>query len=115
MNFSKIYIFLVSIFFLMIVSAQSQSNGNIRGFVFTKDNGEPALFTNVFLKGTKLGANTDLNGFFSITKIPPGTYTLMATYVGYDTSSEVITVKSNDLINKKYYLNKGAVQLQEVV
>ena len=97
------------------LQAFTQGGGNIRGFVYTKDNGEPALFTNVFLKGTKMGANTDINGFFSITKIPAGTYTLMATYVGYDSSTEVITVTANQIINKKYYLNKGAVQLQEVV
>jgi hypothetical protein len=95
-------------------TAQAQS-GNIRGFVYTKDNGEPALFTNVYLKGTTLGASTDLNGFFSITKITPGTYTLMATYLGYDTASEVIEVKANQIINKKYYLAKAAIQLTEIV
>jgi hypothetical protein len=107
-------IFLSAGLLLLSIAAYSQS-ANIRGFVYTKDNGEPALFTSVFLKGTTLGANTDINGFFSITKIPPGTYTLMATYIGYDTSSEVITVAANQIVNKKYYLNKGAVQLNEVV
>jgi len=97
------------------IQAYSQASGNIRGFVYTKDNGEPALFTSVFLKGTTMGANTDINGFFSITKIPAGTYTLMATYVGYDSANEVITISANQIINKKYYLAKGAVQLQEVV
>lgn len=102
---------------LMILTpaALAQSSGNIRGFVYTKDNGEPALFTNVYLKGTTLGASTDLNGFFSITKIPPGTYTLMATYLGFDTASEVIDVKAGQIINKKYYLAKAAIQLTEVV
>lgn len=102
------------LFWIISLSSWSQS-GNIKGFVYTKDNGEPALFTNVYLKGTKMGANTDVNGFFSITKIPPGTYTLLATYVGYDTSNEVISVASGQVITKKYFLTKGAVQLQEVV
>jgi len=93
----------------------AQSSGNIRGFVYTKDDGEPALFTNVYLKGTTQGASTDLNGFFSITKIAPGTYTLMATYLGYDTATEVISVKAGQIINKKYYLAKAAIQLTEVV
>src|ERR1700739_4171225 len=109
------YTFVTFVFLILGFKTYSQANGNIRGFVYTKDNGEPALFTNVFLKGTKMGANTDVNGFFSITKIPAGTYTLMATYVGYDSATEVITVTANQTINKKYYLSKGAVQLQEVV
>lgn len=95
------------------ICAQS-SYANIRGFLYTKENGEPALFATVLLKGTKLGASTDINGFFSITLIPKGTYTLQATYLGYDTATEVITVQPADIINKKYYLNKLMVQLQEV-
>lgn len=113
MRFAGKHILLSVVFWLATLSAFSQG-GNIRGFVYAKDNGEPALFTNVYLKDTKLGANTDVNGFFSITKIPPGTYTLMATYIGYDTATEVITV-TNQIINKKYYLTKGAIQLNEVV
>lgn len=104
----------VLIMALSFTAAHAQS-GTIRGFVYTKDNGEPALFTNVYLKGTTLGASTDLNGFFSITKIPPGTYTLLATYLGYDTATEVIQVTANQIINKKYFLAKAAIQLTEVV
>ncbi len=110
--------FKVSLVGLLLLSFSltvfSQS-ANVRGFVYTKDNGEPVLFTNVYLKGTTIGASTDVNGFFSITKIPPGTYTLMISFMGYDSLTESITVKANDIINKKYYLIKGAIQLEEVV
>jgi hypothetical protein len=90
-------------------------NANIRGFVYTKDNGEPALFTNVYLKGTTQGAATDINGFFSITKVKEGSYILVATYLGYDTIKEPVTVTANQIVSKKIYLNKSAVQLTEVV
>lgn len=89
-------------------------NGNVRGFVYTKDNGEPALFTNVYFKGTTYGASTDINGFFSITKLPAGKYTLVVSYIGYDTLFEEISVNASDIINKKFYLNKGSVQLEEI-
>ena len=90
-------------------------NANIRGFVYTKDNGEPALFTNVYLKGTTQGAATDINGFFSITKVKAGDYILVATYLGYDTILEPVTITANQIISKKIYLNKAAVQLVEVI
>ena len=93
----------------------SGQTGNVRGFVYTKDNGEPALFTNVFLKGTTNGASTDINGFFSITKVKPGTYTLVATYLGYDSIMEPITVSANQILNKKIFLNKSIIQLTEVI
>ena len=88
---------------------------NVRGFVYAKDNGEPALFTNVYLKGTTMGGATDINGFFNITKVKPGTYTLVATYLGYDSVNETITVAANQIFSKKYYLNKSSIQLIEVV
>jgi hypothetical protein len=92
----------------------AQSTANVRGFVYTKDDGEPVLFTNVYMKGTTIGASTDINGFFSITKVPPGTYTLVISYLGYDTLTESVTVKAGDITNKKFYLTKGAVQLEEI-
>jgi hypothetical protein len=73
------------------------------------------LFTNVILKGTTIGNSTDVNGYFSITKIPPGNYTLMiASTLGYDTLQEPVTVKAGDIINKKLFLVKSNVKLRMV-
>lgn len=88
--------------------------GTIRGFVYDKGNSEPIIFTNVYLKGTSYGSPTDINGYFTITQIPPGTYELMITYLGYDTLRETITIKAGELISKKYYLEKGARTINEV-
>ncbi len=97
----------------VFISGYSQ-NANIRGFVYYKENAEPVIFTNIFLKGTGYGASTDVNGYFSITKIPAGTYTLIATYVGCDTVREEITIKANDIISKKIYLPKSSIKLKTV-
>jgi hypothetical protein len=96
----------------VLVKAQT---ANVRGFVYTKDNGEPALFTNVYLKGTTFGNATDINGFFNITKIKPGTYTLVASYLGYDSIFETVTLTANQIVSKKIYLNKSTIQLTEVI
>lgn len=103
-------------FFLLCFSGLifSQNTGSVKGFVYNKSNGEAVPFSNVFLKGTTIGANTDLNGFFSITRIPPGTYVLLITNLDFDTISETITLKAGDVINKKYYCAKGGINLKEV-
>ena len=49
------------------------------------------MFASVFLRGSDLGANTDLDGFFSIADVPPGEYELKVTYVGYD--SLIVNIK----------------------
>ncbi len=89
-------------------------NGSIRGFVYEQETGEPVLFTNVYLYKTSIGAPTDANGYFAITKVPAGQYTLMVTYVGFDTLKMPLTIKSNELVSKKLYLVKSTVQLEEI-
>lgn len=92
----------------------SQTTGSVKGVLYNKENGEGIPFSNVFLKGTTMGANTDLNGLFSITRIPPGNYTLLITNLDFDTIKETITVKAGDIISKKYYCAKGGINLNEV-
>ncbi len=96
--------------------AFSQSSfGTIRGFVYLKETGEPVLFTNVMLKGTTMGIATDVNGYYTISKIPPGYYTLMVSSVfGYDTLEEGVTVKAGEILSKKLFLVKSNVKLNVV-
>ena len=62
--------------------------GRLKGVIKDKDTGEPIPFANVVLEngGTQVGgASTDFDGNYDINPIPPGTYDLKATYVGYNT------------------------------
>lgn len=112
MNFNRSLIIFICILAAKISFAQT---GTVRGFVYLKDSGEPMLFTNVILKGTTIGNSTDVNGYFSINKIPPGNYTLMiASTLGYDTLMEPITIKAGEILNKKLYLVKSDVKLKTV-
>lgn len=104
----------VVVLWILCCGTISAQNANIRGFVYAKESGEPVLFTNVYLKGTALGAATDVNGYYSITKIPAGTYVLMVTYLGYDTLEESITVKAGEIITKKLFLEKSTIKLNTV-
>jgi hypothetical protein len=115
MKFTKSFILSICICIANLTFSQQSGTGTIRGFVYLKDSGEPMLFTNVILKGTTIGNSTDVNGYFSITKVPPGNYTLMiASTLGYDTLEEKITVKGGDILNKKLYLIKSNVKLKMV-
>lgn len=106
----KLYFFC----FLLISLFSFSQNATIRGIVYNKDNGEPVAFSNVYLKGTTIGASTDLNGFFSINKVPPGSFTLLVTNLEFDTISESITIKAGEIITKKFYSSKGGVMLNAV-
>ena len=62
--------------------------GRLKGVITDKDTGEPIAFANVVLEngGTQVGgASSDFDGNYDINPIPPGTYDLRATFVGYNT------------------------------
>ena len=101
--------------FLLSSFVSAQNTGVIRGFVYLKESGEPVLFTNVILKGTTLGIATDVNGFFTISKVPPGNYTIfISSTLGYDTLQEAVTLKAGEIVTRKLYLTKSAIQLKGV-
>jgi hypothetical protein len=96
---------------LNTVKAQT---GTIRGFVYEEETGEPVIYTNVYLFKTSHGAATDVNGYFAISKVPAGNYTLMVTYLGFDTLRMEVTVRENEIITKKLYLKKGTYLLEQI-
>lgn len=102
---------LAIVFFAGLTFAQ---NNDIKGFVYEESTGEPVMFSNVFLKGTTLGCSTNENGYFNITRIPDGKYTLYVTCVGYDTLTDQISLSKGQTINKKYTLKESSISLDAV-
>lgn len=86
----------------------------VRGSVFDQTTGEPISFGTVRLLPTDLGVTTDLEGFFTFANIPAGNYRLLATYVGYDSSSVAIELRAGEIEYSRIYLESGAVELNTV-
>lgn len=59
------------------------TTGKIAGRVTDKENSEPLIGTNVIVRGTSLGAATDIDGYYTILNIPPGVHTITVSMVGY--------------------------------
>ena len=110
----KIALFIIILTTSLSVFSQVKTTGEIRGFVYDTETGEPIIFTNVYFEGKAIGAATDVNGFYSITKVPPGDYTLISTYLGYDTLRQTITIVANKIQTLNLKLNKSSIDLGEV-
>ncbi|MFZ1687759.1 MAG: TonB-dependent receptor [Flavobacteriales bacterium] len=91
----------------------SQSTATIRGFVYDAANGEPMMLTTVILKGKTMGAQTDENGYFSISRVPAGDYTLYVKELGYDSLEKSVTVRGGQILTEKMYLQKVSKELKE--
>jgi len=57
--------------------------GKIAGVVKDASTGETLPGCNIVIEGTTMGSATNINGEYFIINIPPGTYTLKATIVGF--------------------------------
>jgi len=77
-HFSKILLLIFT--FSMLAFSQY---GKISGKVTDRESKEPLVGASVQIQGTALGSATDVNGNYVILNVPAGTYTLIATYIGY--------------------------------
>ena len=110
-------LFLLSVLLTTTVYCQDSpsSMGNIRGFIYEKESGEPVMFCNVFIEGTTFGSATDINGMYNISKVEAGNYTLTATYIGYDTTEVNISLKGGQIISQNLEIRESSVKLNEVI
>ena len=86
--------------------------GTIRGRVI--DNGKQILpGASIFIENLKTGVISDVNGFYTLPNLKPGTYTVKVTYVGYSPIEMKVTVPEGKTLEKDIVMNEG-VELQEV-
>jgi len=111
-KYKFLFLFIVAILFL-IPKVKGQT-GEVRGTIYDKSTGEPLVYTHVVLLGKGLGGLSDMNGIYTISKIPEGTYTLECNSLGYDTFKTTVTVKSGKLYTINIYLNQVEIGLNEV-
>ncbi|MEX0737306.1 MAG: TonB-dependent receptor [Bacteroidota bacterium] len=95
----------------------AQDAGKISGIVVDKATNGPLVGANVILKGTTLGAATDEDGRYFILNIPPGSYELSASVIGYQTVTLTgVVVNIGRTTEADFALEETAVQLgQEVL
>jgi len=92
------------------------TTGKVAGVVRDAQTGEALIGANVIIKGTNLGAATDLEGRYFILNVPPGTYTVTASSVGYTTVTyENVKVSVDLTTTLNFSLEQIAVQLKEEV
>jgi hypothetical protein len=99
--------------FLFVAPAVLAQTGDLKGFLYDKEKGEAVIYTNVYLKGTKFGVATDVNGFFAITNIPAGRYTMMVTSVGFENLEEEVDIIAGKSLTKKVFLKERTVELED--
>ncbi|MCP4546024.1 MAG: TonB-dependent receptor [bacterium] len=105
---------------LMLLHASSpvlaQSSGaTISGTMYDRVTGETLPYGNVVLVGTSWGGMSLDDGTFLITDIPPGTYTIRATYMGYKIAEKVsLRLRNGTLVELTFRLEPSIIQSEAV-
>ena len=107
---------LLIVFVILLANLISAQRGTVMGVVTDKEmNNEPLPFANVFVKGTTVGVTTDFDGNYTL-NVAEGEWTIVFSFVGYETAETTITVVSGESIelNQTIGASEG-VGLDEVV
>jgi outer membrane receptor for ferrienterochelin and colicin len=111
---------LLQVLFLFSIVVYSYTfggtTGKLAGRVLDARTKESMPSCNIVIVGTSLGAVADLDGNYFILNIQPGTYSVRAQYLGYQTVVAENVSVSIDLTTKlDFSLNESSVELQAVV
>ena len=100
---------------MAVTAVYSQVQGTLSGKII-EENQSPLFGASVVLEGTSFGAITDESGQYIIPNIPPGTYTVKVSYLGF-TAQTVFNfqIKSVGTPPLNFTLQEASESLDEVV
>ncbi len=105
---------LIAVFAATFLNAQS--TGSVVGKLTDKEfNNEPLAFANVLIKGTTKGTTTDFDGHYILESLSPGAYTLIFSFVGYETQEVNVQVVAGKVTEVNIPMGASAASLDEIV
>ena len=95
------------------VSVTPPAKATVEGYVTDADTGEAIAGATVSLDG--LTAETDSNGFYRITDVEPGSYTVTASHPDYVSASTEVTLSAGETARVDFELERKLLPGQVVV
>lgn len=86
-------------FLLLLLTTSSlwaQNTAELSGKITDKATQKPLIGADIYLKELKKGANADAQGNYYLKGIPEGNYTIIGSYLGYQTFSKKIYLKGQE-------------------
>jgi hypothetical protein len=96
---------------LMFVPLLVWGQATVKGFLRSKDTGEPVMFASVALEGTSFGVISDIEGFYSLSRIPAGSYTLVVSSMEFEGVSEKVELIDGKILSRNFLLAENVIQL----
>ncbi|MEM8556633.1 MAG: carboxypeptidase-like regulatory domain-containing protein [Bacteroidota bacterium] len=98
----------------MVSTASIAQNGELAGQIIDADTGETLVGVNVVVPGTTIGGVTNLDGRYEVS-LEPGTYTIVASFVGYVTVSAEIEIRTGETTTQDFEMEADLTGLEDVI
>ena len=92
----------------------AKGQGIIAGWVLDEHK-ESLAGAHIFLKETSVGTIANGNGQFRLKDTPTGTYTLVVSFIGYETLSQSVDVNDKSTLSLELVMKPGDIQLEDLV
>ncbi|MGQ9819347.1 MAG: TonB-dependent receptor [Candidatus Kapaibacteriales bacterium] len=102
----------ILITFLFLSNIYTIGN-DLVGKIFDNSTGKPLNKASVRLEGTTFGTLTNHEGFFRLSRVPPGSYFIIVSFIGYEVYKRKVVVPMNDTIIIN--LQQQSLRMEEVV
>ncbi|MCF1420896.1 TonB-dependent receptor [Mangrovimonas futianensis] len=106
----KHFLLICLLFSVSLIHAQKIYS--ISGTIKDQSNGETLMGATVYLEGSNFGTTTNEYGFFSL-QAPEGNYTLIISFIGYNTVKQDVNL--NKKLNFNLELEESSMALDEVI
>jgi outer membrane receptor protein involved in Fe transport len=107
---------LLLLLFIIQICLFAGVTGKLTGIVTDNSTGEALIGANVIIQGTTLGVVADRSGKFIIINIPPGTYSVKVSFIGYESVLfENVKIIVDQTTQLSANLSAKSVQVGEVV
>jgi len=111
----KVFYALISFFFLFANLLHAQDGASVNGYITDAETGETLLTANIALVEVNRGTSSNTSGYYTITNIEPGTYTLAASYIGYRRFEREISLEPGENLRIDIEMIPEGVQLDAIV
>jgi len=92
------------------------TTGKIMGTVIDKETGEPIIGASIYLEEAGIGAASGLDGDFFIINVPPGTYNVVCSYIGYTKVTVTnVVINVDRTTQQNFTMVPKALQGEEVI
>ena len=113
MCFKKVCFLFINL--LLSLNTYAQILGELSGTIIN-EKGQPIIGASIIIEGAQKGAQSNIDGYYNILDITPGSYNITVSYVGYQTQTKYnVIVKSRGTLAYNFTLAESTLELETII